>query len=106
MRALDRNKRILFVSLGGWDTTLCLRARSLARHLKELGWIVAISIPDLPEDDDAVEDGVSVVKMPNTLVGVVTGISHLISSMRPDFVHFLNVVFSQISFYYYLFFFK
>lgn len=81
-------KSICFVSLGAWDSVLCLRARNFGKHLSEMGWKVDYLIPDLSSNQESKSDHVFV--LPASFTGFVFQARSLLKQLKPAYVHFLN----------------
>lgn len=87
---MKREKTILFVGFGGWDSTLTLRARSLARELSLLGWNACMALPDsLSAVVRKSTEGFSVERI-GSGVDYLYSLRKLRDEFRPSFVHFLN----------------
>lgn len=81
-------KTVCFVCLGKWDSTLCLRAKSIGENLEKSGWSVTFLIPDIIEHQGL--DSANIHLMPTKLLSFLWASRSILKRLRPSFIHFLN----------------
>ncbi|MCA9131723.1 MAG: glycosyltransferase family 4 protein [Planctomycetales bacterium] len=83
-------KSIVFVCLGEWDSTLCLRAKSMGTLLRPMGWQVHFALPPSPANAAAAQADSSLHIVPRNPLRFALHMRRWLRQVNPRFVHFLN----------------
>ena len=85
---MERARSIVFVCLGKWDSTLCLRAKCFGENLAQQGWRVEFLLPDIVENQSI--QGYNVHLLPTRPLPFWIAGRRVLKRLHPEFVHFLN----------------